>query len=165
MRLPVEYAGLDAHRILSFRGEEGREGGELWQGGVEAAANAALHGFNVVVLCAEEAQFTRPEEAALLEGLEVIRFPGDDARLDAGHMHGHVERAKEIAKKVAGCVRDRKRVLVTCFCGWNRSGLVTALATRILTRRPGKQIVARIRAKRPNALSNASFRAYVEALP
>lgn len=55
-------------------------------------------------------------------------------------------------------------VLVACLQGRNRSGLVVALALRLLCGISGVQAVQVLREARPTALSNATFEAYVMGL-
>lgn len=77
-----------------------------------------------------------------------------------------IARAQVAARTVA---REYQRnpdanILVTCAMGWNRSGLVTALALNELTHWSTSQIVAAIKqARGPNALSNQAFCVIVDA--
>jgi hypothetical protein len=139
-----ERPSFDAHRILGGK----RSGqGSLWQGSASTTHIADMHDFQVVVLCAVEWQ---PQ---LSSRLEVIRFLSDDCKLTRAHL----QEAIYIASKVERRVRTGKNVLVTCFAGLNRSGLVTALAAMKLTNKPGSEVLKHIQARRPGALCNASF--------
>lgn len=113
---------------------------------------------DVLVLCAEEHQ----PPAKLWPSVEVVVYcPMDDAELDRKTLR----RAQRAAKIVVKCVRAGARVLVTCWAGRNRSGLVTALALRELTGWPGRQVLRHIQRKRSGALTNPSFVTYLERLP
>ena len=61
-----------------------------------------------------------------------------------------------IARLGASLIRDRHRVLVHCFTGFNRSALMAGL---ILTEMgtPGVVALERIRERRPGALFNDTF--------
>ena len=63
----------------------------------------------------------------------------------------------------AKLVRDGHRVLSHCGMGFNRSALVAGLILHQLGM-PGAEVVARLRERRPGALFNDRFAAYVEAL-
>jgi protein-tyrosine phosphatase len=105
--------------------------------------------FEVVVLAAEEYQ---PE----LPGFTVLRVPLDDGpppdkatRL----------RIREAARRVGAYVQGGQRVLVTCFAGRNRSGVIAGLALRQLGV-PGDVAARRIRQLR-DGLTNPYFYAMV----
>ena len=76
----------------------------------------------------------------------------DFARLDA------------VCSLGARLLESGQKVLAHCGMGFNRSALVAGL---ILVQRglTGSEVVARIRRKRPGALFNETFEAYLESLP
>ncbi len=137
---------LDADRIAP----------RLWQG-ADPPQGPWLHelGVNVLVLCAAESQ----PSAHRFPGIKVIYAPMHDSA------HVPADVAGPAAERVARYVRRGKRVLVCCAMGWNRSGLVTALALWILTGVSGAECVKQVQSRRENALGNEQFRQYVEALP
>lgn len=135
---------FNADRILG--GDRGR--GSLWQGAASTVNIADMHGFDTIVLCAQEWQPSMTDAC-----IEVIRFLSDDTALTRAHL----QEAIFIAGKVERRVRAGKHVLCTCFAGFNRSGLVTALAVMKLTNRPGREVVEYIQRKRDGALCNDSF--------
>jgi len=57
------------------------------------------------------------------------------------------------------------KVLVHCHRGKSRSGLLNSLVVMKLLGISGRDAVALIRQRRPGALGNAVFTAYLEALP
>lgn len=134
---------IDAHEVYPG----------LWQGSrpVEGSALANL-GFRGVVLCAMEHQPT----ASRFPGLHVVHAPNDD---DFSRLPTREELATAIkaARTVASLVSQRKKVLVTCHAGRNRSGLVSALAIHFLTGKEGLWCVKQITAVRPGALRNPGF--------
>lgn len=148
---------FDAARIL---GRAPR--GELWQGSLVAAMQAPQASFDCVVFCALEAQPT-PDDCVWFadQGVEVIAFPSDDARLSSTQLEG----AWETAARVVRRVRRGKRVLVTCMQGRNRSGLVVGLATHMLTNVRGADVVSHIKRRRCDALTNQDFVAALRQLP
>ena len=106
--------------------------------------------FDVVVLAAQEYQD--------LQGpYEVIRVPLDD-----GPMPDPLTRARirSAAREIARRVRNGQRVLVTCWQGRNRSGVLAGLALVELGLHP-QRAINRIRRYR-NGLTNDHFRAMVE---
>ena len=60
-------------------------------------------------------------------------------------------------------VRDGHVVLSHCGMGFNRSALVAGLILHELGM-PGTDVVARLRDRRPGALFNERFTAYLESL-
>jgi Dual specificity phosphatase, catalytic domain len=135
---------FNADRILG--GDSGR--GSLWQGAASTVHVADIYGFDTIVLCAQEWQPLMSNSR-----IEVIRFLSDDTELTRAHL----KEAIFISSKVERRVRAGKHVLCTCFAGYNRSGLVTALAVMKLTKKPGKEVVEYIQQKREGALCNESF--------
>jgi protein-tyrosine phosphatase len=105
--------------------------------------------FDVIVLAAEEYQPNLP-------GYIVIHAPIDDADPTP------IERMRiySAAREVARHIRSGKRVLVTCWMGRNRSGVIAGLALVELGVHPHRA-VRRIQKYR-NGLGNHHFRAMVE---
>ena len=69
---------------------------------------------------------------------------------------------RAVARLGASLVRDGHRVLSHCGMGYNRSALVAGLILVELGM-PGPEAVARLRARRPGALFNDRFAAFLEA--
>lgn len=108
-------------------------------------------GFDVLVLCAAEHQ----PPAAGYAGVKVIYAPMDDAQIVESDPDWRT--ANEAADEVVYALRSRKRVLVTCAAGRNRSGLVVALAMLRVSRASAVRVVEHIQKRRDFALSNRSF--------
>ena len=86
-----------------------------------------------------------------------VYFPILDEQLPPiAKLHG-------IAKLGASLVRDGHVVLSHCGMGFNRSALVAGLILVELGM-PGKEVVTHLRARRPGALFNETFAAYLESL-
>jgi hypothetical protein len=70
---------------------------------------------------------------------------------------------RTVAKMGAALIREGHVVLSHCGMGFNRSALVAGL---ILTElgMPGRDAVARLRERRPGALFNDTFAAYLESI-
>lgn len=99
-------------------------------------------GIGLLVLCAGEHQ----PPASAFPGVEVIRVPLTENEPVAGALAAACGAARRVATHVA----RRGVALVTCSWGYNRSGLVTGLALRLLRPDwPGDVVVARLRAVRP----------------
>jgi protein-tyrosine phosphatase len=114
----------------------------------------ALLPFDTVVLCAVEAQ-PRLDQP----GLEVLRLSLKD--------HGppptdaEMQQAVDAGAAVARRLRQKKRVLVTCQMGLNRSGLVNALALMNLGYSAEHAIATVKKARSPFALSNTHFKKFL----
>jgi protein-tyrosine phosphatase len=107
--------------------------------------------FDVIVLAAIENQ------NVYLPGYIVMHVPLDDS----GPPPTSFERMsiRRAAGDVADHIRAQRRVLVTCWQGKNRSGVIAGLALCELGV-PGREAVHRIRALR-DGLTNRYFRAMV----
>ncbi|HXQ29257.1 MAG TPA: hypothetical protein VN848_08310 [Gemmatimonadales bacterium] len=110
--------------------------------------------FDVIVLAAEEYQ--HPE----LPGYTVLRVPLDDS----GPPPSSADRAliRASAREIARRVRAGQRVLVTCWQGRNRSGVLAGLALVELGL-PRDRAVRRIQRLR-DGLTNPHFRAMVQGV-
>jgi hypothetical protein len=87
-----------------------------------------------------------------------IYFPIDD---DEDRMPNLVK-LRAVARLGASLVRGGHRVLSHCGMGYNRSALVAGLILVELGM-PGSEAVARLRERRPGALYNEGFAAFLEA--
>lgn len=117
-------------------------------------------GFAAVVLCAEEHQ--PPDDA--FPGLDVVRVPFDDALEPMSFQE--LAKIQRAADNVARRLRAGQRVLVTCYAGRNRSGLVNALTLLRMTGAPPQMVIDRIRMRRGrNALSNPYFESLIRRQP
>jgi protein-tyrosine phosphatase len=128
----------------------------LMPGGLLAQGSAPPPGvrvpFDVIVLAAMEYQHVE------LPGYTIILAPLDDS----GPPPSAADRAiiHKTAKEIAAHVRAGRRVLVTCWQGRNRSGVLSGLALVELGL-PRERAVGRIRRYR-NGLTNPYFRAMVD---
>ena len=126
----------------------------LYMGAAPKPADVQRAGFDVVVLCAREYQ----PATSLFGNVEVLRLPIDDNVLE-DLTEAEQQRACLVSQQVARAVAQGKRVLVTCWAGKNRSGLVSATALRLLyPKLPVQDIVSLVReARGVFALSNYKF--------
>jgi len=86
-----------------------------------------------------------------------LYFPIADAELpDLTMLHA-------VGKLGASMIRGGHRVLSHCGMGFNRSALVAGVILHEMGM-DGQEIVAQIRDRRPGALFNESFAAYLESL-
>jgi protein-tyrosine phosphatase len=106
--------------------------------------------FDVIVLAAMEYQ---PD----LPGYHVMHVPLDDSGPPPST--SDCVRIRVAARMIANHVRHRRRVLVTCWQGRNRSGVLAGLALREMGL-PGREAAKRIRAAR-DGLRNPYFHAMV----
>lgn len=141
--MKVYAVGLDANEI--FPG--------LWQGSFPPEGSyLASIGFKVVVFCADDLQ---PSQRRY-PGLDVIYAPNDDDSsrpITAEELRIAVNASRAVAK----AVRSNRPTLVTCKMGWNRSGLVVALALHRLTGKSGADCLEHVQTIRHNALYNGEF--------
>ena len=75
----------------------------------------------------------------------------------------NLNKLRGIARLGAALIADGHRVLAHCGMGYNRSALVAGLIL-IEFGMSGTEVVARLRQRRPGALFNDGFAAYLEAL-
>lgn len=121
----------------------------LWIGGAPPIATD-MPKVDVLVLCAQEIQ----PPAMAFHGT-VLRCPMPDGHLSEAELR----QALSISGRVAQQLVAKRRVLVTCAQGINRSALVAALALGRMTRMSADELVALMRRRRhPNCLYNAHFR-------
>lgn len=143
----------------------------LWQGSRPPFGFVLSRaGFNMVVLCAEEFQPPHVMPAGydvLIRGMgtpfpdvEVVYAPNDDS-FTIPPSREQLKTALAASARVADVIRAGGKVLVTCWMGKNRSGLVSALTLHRLLGISGFQAAHRIRCRRRGALSNPYF---IEAL-
>jgi protein-tyrosine phosphatase len=70
-----------------------------------------------------------------------------------------------VAKYVARSVKSGKKVLVACWAGKNRSGLISSIATMYLTGCSGPEAIAGVRqARGTDAMSNPWFEQFVSSI-
>lgn len=120
----------------------------LWIGS-KPPIDRDMKNVDVLVLCAAEFQ----PERMTFHGA-VWRCPIPDDVLEPPELRAVLKTSVAVAKAIV----DRRRVLVTCQQGRNRSALVIAFALHQLTTMSGLQIVEHIRKHRQlNALSNPWF--------
>ncbi len=164
-RIP-RRTGLDATNI--YRG--------LYQGMAPPAGPLlSSSGFDTIVLCAAEWQpprFVDPVCGAVLgyqpnqhpyPGTVLVYAPADDD-FDNPPSRAVLALALRASNFVAQRVAQGSNVLVTCWAGRNRSGLVTGLALHRLTGLMGAACVAHIQRVRPMALRNPQFVAVLNRL-
>jgi len=129
--------------------------GNLYQGGAPQVGHAVREaGFDALVLCAMEYQ---PND---FPGVKVFHAPNDDSGQPPDGFQVMV--ARLAAEAVVRELGAGKKVLVTCMAGRNRSGLVNGMAL-IKLGRPVDAVIARIRERRRNALTNEHFVALLRA--
>lgn len=149
-RVQLKRHGIDAHRVLPG----------IYQGSRPPTGRALRNaGFSALVLAAEEHQ----PSASEFPGISVYHAPLND--------HGRTLRGDEwdtiitAANFSATVARSGRRVLITCWQGVNRSGIITAVTTMMLTGNSARQAIGNLKRRRPGALRNTSFVAQLRALP
>ncbi len=130
----------------------------LWQGSRPQSWTdlKGVLGVDVLVLAAQEhhpADYVFPGVKVLYAALDDSGPPPTEAELAD---------AEAVATLAATRYVRGDRLLITCYMGRNRSGLITALVLVRAHGLTGKQAVRAVQAARPEALSNAYFRRYLE---
>jgi len=109
------------------------------------------NGFTLLVLAAEEYQ----PSSNFFPGVQVVHAPLDDHPYQLSQAEW--DAIVRSAKLAGDNVMRGGRSLITCWEGRNRSGIITAVTLTLLTGWPADKAVARIRSRRPGALTNESF--------
>jgi protein-tyrosine phosphatase len=132
--------------------------GPIYQGSKPPYGRAvAASGFGVLVLSAKEYQ----PASIHFPGVHVVYAPFDDGDLTKEEFAV----ATKASKVVSEAASDGIPVLITCYQGRNRSGLISALAVYRLTGESGVKIAHLIKSKRRGALTNPDFLEMVRRLP
>ena len=129
----------------------------LAQGSAPLDAAASFEAFDTVVLCA--AEFQPVMDFGDDKTKRVIRCPYDDSEFALSPETEAILR--KTAKMVVEEHEEGRRVLITCFAGINRSGLLMGLVLRERFGLTGAEAIKLIRRKRYGALSNRAFCRYL----
>ena len=131
----------------------------LWMGSEPIAPTQYYDEFDTIVYAASgiKPNYKKFPEKSLLY-VPLLDLRGE--KLEAGTF----EKAEQMAIWVAKDIKAGKQVLVTCAAGINRSGLIVALALRLLTGWPGIKCVEEVRNKRVFALTNEDFVHFISSL-
>ncbi len=139
--------GLNAHAIQPL----------LWQGVEPEHADIP---FDLLVVCyMQRAPYWDKFRGQPYSFLEA---PMDDDQRTMREEDG--PRAQAAADVVAHAIRGGRCCFVTCGQGMNRSGMVSALTLMRLHSCTGAEAVKIVKERRPGALYNPSFVAYLERL-
>lgn len=132
----------------------------LWMGGHEFRSVSGLRAFAVV-----RDEFDLVQTLLRLPGhgpdpgVEHHVWPIPDGPLDGTHLAG----VMRLAEAASAALEAGRRVLVRCYHGYNRSGLVVA-QTLILRGRSAEEAIRLVRDRRsPWALHNELFAEYLRA--
>lgn len=137
-----EVAEIDANEVV----------GNLWQGSLPPQGGVLRRaGFDAVFLCAREHQ----PSGGSFRGIRVFRAPLDDD--PAGMSSRERDTWLAAASKASSLSRSGARVLVTCFAGLNRSGIVVAQALQCTGYGTEDAIFLVRRARGQRALFNQAF--------
>lgn len=127
----------------------------LWMGSAPATGRLVKDGgFDWVVLCALEYQ----PAAERFAGVRVVHCPLDDDPV-RGLPHKDQAMALRVGRMMGQAAKRGERVLITCYLGRNRSGLVMAHALlTVVPNMSATEAIYRIRQARGSAaLSNPRF--------
>jgi protein-tyrosine phosphatase len=132
--------------------------GNLWIGSAPPIGHTVAQHFDCLVLSAME----YPPHAGCFPRVETLSVSLND---DGSPMQKHeMAEAVRAAGKVISWLRARKRVLVTCHAGLNRSGVICALALcKGKGMAPENAVNAIREARGPNALRNQYFLDFLSA--
>jgi protein-tyrosine phosphatase len=125
----------------------------LWQGSKPPKGSTVSEaGFSLLVLCAMEYQ----PPAQNFQNVTVVHAPNDDNSYVVPTKQ-QLNLAWTAAQKAAEEIQAGRSVLVTCYAGLNRSGLVSALTLHRLLGVSGLEACEIVKHSRPQALSNSQF--------
>jgi protein-tyrosine phosphatase len=93
-------------------------------------------------------------------GVYTICAPIPDGPLTARQW----KKVMKVARRVAAMLQQGRTVLVTCYAGRNRSGVVVALVDMLLRHGSADDAVQNLRQVRKQALTNPWFVAYLKSL-
>jgi protein-tyrosine phosphatase len=136
-----------------------------WQGGYPVEPERLTEfGFDVIVLAAYELQPDDEDRQRFPPAVKIICAPLDDD-YNRDLKPEEIVIATNAANDALEALYTKKRVLVTCAAGRNRSGLISALM--LMGRRgvSGKDAAAWVRGARAGALTNPRFLEFLERLP
>ena len=122
-------------------------------GDLDSWASLVPHGIDVVIDLDGGLDACIPTDA---DHCLYIYFPFDDD----DEALPSVTKLLAVAELAASLIREGHRVLAHCSMGYNRSGLVAGLILKSLGME-GEAAVTRIRERRPGALYNDCYSAYV----
>ena len=140
----------------------------LWQGGWPQPGRwLANQGVSTLVLCAMEYQpphvvppflegLPGLRQANPWPGVRVVYAPNDD-RSDQPPSRKTLHQAIHAGRIVAADLAAGRTVLSTCWQGWNRSGLVSALGLHLHLGCSGMEAVDIVQKGRKRALCNPLF--------
>jgi protein-tyrosine phosphatase len=128
----------------------------LWQGDQLSGVLAANAGFDVVVDLTPPTASTRVHGPGML----YVHWPIEDTLTlpDSALL-------RAVSDLCVGALEARKKVLVHCGEGQNRSGLICALVVRSVRQCSGREAMDIVRIRRPRAVQNSWFAAYLNGLP
>jgi protein-tyrosine phosphatase len=147
----------------------------LWQGKWPPPGKwLAERGFATLVLCAAEFQppnIVPLQVASLFQGtatpypgVEILYAPNDDD-FDNPPPRDTLRLAVQAARTVADRLSQRRKVLVTCWQGKNRSGLVSALSLHLAYGLSGEEATRIVQNRREKGLRNPQFCELLRHLP
>jgi len=136
--------------VPSYPATANRVFGKLWMGSAPPVGPSLSESFDGLILAAMEYQ----PHPACFHGVETALFPLDDGP----PMSPTEEEAVMVASElVYGWLASGMRVVVTCFAGLNRSGIICAATARLHGASPEDAIAAVRAARGPSAMRNPHF--------
>jgi hypothetical protein len=139
-----------------------RTGGELWQAGKDYA-NSVTHlderRIKAVVYAASQNQPPMPDRFDVIRARLI-----DDPFMNERTAFLTAVCADQVSDLVVDYLRRGENVVSSCWAGWNRSGLMSALALVKLGMEPDTAIACVRNARGPSALGNPVFVRIVRAL-
>jgi hypothetical protein len=144
MRSPQILMASDDYSLIAFG---------LAQGSAPDDFAASFEAFDTIVLCSSEFQpeVIFPDD----KSKRILRCPFDDSDLALTPVQ--VERLKAAARQIVEEHEEERRILITCFAGINRSGLLMGMVLKERFGITGEEAIRWIRKKRYGSLSNRSF--------
>lgn len=132
----------------------------LWQGSRPSSNHIGFQKFDVIVFCEDAFQPSAEDINRYFGGVKSLFCPFED-NPNVALSEEVFQNIHKTADKVCTLLKQNKKVLVVCFAGLNRSGLVCALSLSKYLGMSGKAAMNSVKSRRPNALHNKLFCQYL----
>lgn len=143
--------------VPSYPATADRVFGKLWMGSAPPVGPSLSKSFDGLILAAMEYQ----PHPACFHGVKTALFPLDDGPPMSPDEEEAVMAASELAH---GWLASGMKVIVTCFAGLNRSGVICAATVRLHGASPEEAVAAVREARGSGAMRNPHFLDFLERM-
>lgn len=133
----------------------------LWQGSQPTNfIELAKYNFDAIVFCEHTFQPSYEKLEKDFPGILPIYCPFLDDNYNEISPKLH-QQFNEVTNQIVGLLKQKKKILIVCFAGLNRSGLISALVLRKYLGMDGKSAIKSVQSRRENSLNNKLFCSYI----